>query len=312
MTTGKSQHIVPQFYLRSFLQPGYVYRRGTARPAHVNSPKNVAAEDWFYSGATLDDKRSLDEMNSRIEGNKHIQEAFRRLLNRNTRPSSDDRAPLAILIANLFLRVPATFYAVGKPTVDALERMNQKISALEAMLQSPSGRRALMDAPPQLPGPGSWQGTPQTFRTELESLRAQLAVGKPMMRDIMSCIPDVARVITRMNWTLVTAPNRSFFVTSDNPVALTHIDGSPTGVGWESSTAVATLPVSGRLCLVMSYTSTCQWRRRQATQAQVDGLNRRAIALAWNAIYTPERHPLAEEWLRNCVMEKASKSQTGD
>ena len=66
---GKQQHVIPQFYLRPFLSPGWQYRRGNQRPVRRNSPREVAvlAHYYDYYGQSEEAAASLDYLNSGAE-----------------------------------------------------------------------------------------------------------------------------------------------------------------------------------------------------------------------------------------------------
>ncbi|GEM_PF-6665657 len=247
MDSYRSQHIVPRCYLRPFLSPGIVYSSGSQYLKRVHSPKNVASSDWFYSAAGDASAYSLDRVNSFIEDN--ASGALREIRMSQTALSEGSKRVLSYFIANLYLRSPSTFQSIGLSVLEATEDIQKKMEELQELLAAGKG------PPPRLrferPGRTSWVGTPEEHKRRLESLREQVKSGKPLMHEAMASTLVVGQAISRMTWVLASTPSGSFFLTSSDPVALTHLNGSVIGVGWESTTALATLPLSPQRCLVM-------------------------------------------------------------
>jgi len=121
-----------------------------------------------------------------------------------------------------------------------------------------------------------------------------------MMETTMSLFIDLASIIANMGWVIIDASDEAFFITSDSPVYLTDIDGSRIGAGWENANAVGSLPLSPRRYLGLHYglpPDTLGYKR--VSTEEVETLNKRAIASASYAIFSPERYPPAETWLLN-------------
>jgi hypothetical protein len=61
--TNRRQHTVPQFYLKPFLSPGFVYRLGDTEPRRTNHPGNTAVRKDYYGR----EEPGLDTINRKME-----------------------------------------------------------------------------------------------------------------------------------------------------------------------------------------------------------------------------------------------------
>jgi len=100
---GRRQHTIPQFYLRSFLSPGLVYRLGATQPYVTFSPKNVAFQ-LDYCGRNQAAWETLDKLNSIAES--EGASAFRKLVENPKSIVWDDFVKLSYLFANFAVRSP--------------------------------------------------------------------------------------------------------------------------------------------------------------------------------------------------------------
>ena len=295
MTTGRQQHIIPQFYLRRFLSPGFVYRKGHDNPQMVPSPKHVAFEDRYYEVADWpDDLPSLDKINTKLES--MTAPALARLIESATPVDSGTKHTVAYLIANLSLRVPATIQAIGGTVLNVMEQADDLLKAQMKHFEETGTTPPLSSGFEA--GSSSHTYTPEEWESELESLRGEVAAGKPMMAESMRLIPHLVPFIESMSWVVLAAPRDRYFLTSDRPVALTLIDGSIVGAGWGRTDALATLPLSPDRFLVLCGTPPGMSSfKRGISKKDIRKLNLRTISHARMEVYSPKENPFAEEWM---------------
>ena len=298
MKTGKKQHTIPRFYLNQFIHPGWVYLRGSREPKRVQSAKSQAVQEFYYSQDTDEQNNSLDSLNTSIES--ETAPILRKLLTTKVSLTDTDKLLFSYFIANLALRVPKIIREMGESTLEALEQVDsmakkitQKLYKMEIEENQPFIKVVTKES-------GSYQYTKKEWKDFLKLLHQQDEDGKAMMETTMSLFIDLASIIANMGWVIIDASDGAFFITSDSPVYLTDIDGSRIGAGWENANAVGSLPLSPRRYLGLHYglpPDTLGYKR--VSTEEVETLNKRTIASASCAIFSPERYPPAETWLLN-------------
>ena len=122
LMSGRRQHTIPRFYLKDFLKPGFVYRKGTKLPRSVKTPNNVAVNVNFY-GAPSDDLEVLDKMNTKIEG--WAAPVIRKLVDDVTTITYDDWVILSYYIANMYIRTPAFHHSMTKLFQTHTQKLNK-------------------------------------------------------------------------------------------------------------------------------------------------------------------------------------------
>ena len=128
---GSKQHTIPQFYLRPFLSPGYLFRKWEERPLTKRSPKGVAVELEYY-GVPVEGHTTLDDVNDKIEDR-----AARTLRKIFERPQDIDAGDLVVLryfVANLAVRTPAVVEAVKEGMIRLGEGMSAKVEHMKEVI----------------------------------------------------------------------------------------------------------------------------------------------------------------------------------
>lgn len=289
MKISKNQHFIPRFYLDKFIQPGWVYLRGSQQPRQVQSSKRQAVREFYYSQDTEEQNRSLDSLNTSIEN--ETAPILQKLLTTEVSLTDADKLLFSYFIANLALRVPVAIEERGETTLQAFEQATE----MAKIIVEKEGIIIEKDQPYIQDGANKY--TYEEWMNLLESLRRrQNKDGKAMMETIMCLINYLAPIIANMGWVIIDASDEAFFVTSDRPVHLT--DSSRRGAGWGNANAVGTLPLSPRRYLGLHYSlppDTLGYKRISAEEVEV--LNARTIASASYAIFSPKSYPPAETWL---------------
>lgn len=103
----------------------------------------------------------------------------------------------------------------------------------------------------------------------------------------ISTVPEIVAGLAKMNFSLVKAPENSFFITSDAPVSLyfpNYDTKSPYGVGYAHKEIEVTLPISEK------YLILAQWEPKkfliEAKKDLVEEYNRRTIISSESYIYS--------------------------
>lgn len=244
---GSKQHTIPQFYLRRFLSPGYVFRKWETRPAKKRSPKGVAVEFEYY-GAPTEGETTLDDVNDKIEDY-----SARTLQKIVEHPQDIDAADLVVIryfIANLAVRTPAVVDSIK----DAMVRLGAQVSAktdhmkkvIEKQLRDGTKLSAL--ALPSIHSPSDEaEGVSmpvEEFIAEMDKVRA-LTIATPEAMGTYRAMPDIAEAIRSMRMVVFEAPPERSFITSDNPVVVRRAaTGLPGLGGWMAPDAFTAVPLS--------------------------------------------------------------------
>jgi hypothetical protein len=304
MKTGKEQHTIPYFYLNQFINPGWVYNLGSPQPKRVQSARSTAVREFYYSQNTDEEDYPLDSINTYIEG--YAAPILRELLMSEDGLTGAKKWIFSHFISNLALRVPPYIEETGEAIINLMEQIDYKTKRTLEKLEK-DGIKIEKDQPLIKYETGesdSFTWTRNGWEKELGSMREKSKAGKAMMKENMSIITDLAKVIAKMSWFIIDAPAEAFFITSDRPVYLTNRDASKLVTGWANHNAFGTLPLSPRRYLILSYLYPSDtWAYKQASIKEAEYLNARTVASAKYAIYSPEKYPPAENWLRKAVQE---------
>lgn len=185
--TNRNQHTNPQFYLRPFLSPGFVYRRGAVSPIRTQSPRRVGVQEDYYYGGDDPTERSWDNINSRIES--AGAPAFRKLIAAETTITSDDWLKLSWLLANLALRTPVYINELRHANLEMIAQMNQLLDLQIAAL------------PPGTEFDSSTLDQINEFRDRLMSPRGHLeAIPFIALSDVAECIRKDAVLLVRCSY----------------------------------------------------------------------------------------------------------------
>lgn len=302
MKTGKKQHTIAYFYLNQFINPGWVYLRGSQQPKRVQSARSAAVKEWYYSQDTDDEDFSLDDVNTGIES--ACAPVLRELLTTKDGLPYGSKRLFSYFIANLALRVPVAIEETGETILNFMEQMDKMAKEqMEFMDIKDVGEKETEVKEDELlpecgPATGSYRYTLNGWKKELESMREEVKTKKATMPENIRLVKKLAPVIAKMGWDILDALVGGFFITSDRPVYLTNIDGTRLGAGWGNTNALGTLPLSPRRYLILHYgLPSNTWGYKRASSEEVEFLNERTIASASYAIYSPERYSPAENWL---------------
>jgi hypothetical protein len=294
--TSKRQHTIPQFYLRPFLSPGLVYRRGSSSPRVTKSPKNVAVERNYY-GQEKEGLKTLDGINSLIED--WGAPALKKLVEEPENISQNDWTDLSYLFANFAVRTPNAIEEMRTALLSLADQVNEKAQLMAARLEE------ALQAGSDLSEFPSWEmeddSPSMTIDQSNKSATAMRAEGGHQLIAGLTFgeINDLAKLIQKMTFLLLEAPNNLFFITSDRPLVLqSRITGSRVCAGWANPDALGTIALCPSHFLLMYYGESYGLQHSKATPDMVQGLNLETIKFANSEIYSPFKYLEAENWMK--------------
>jgi hypothetical protein len=293
---NRQQHTIPQFYLRRFLNPGWVYRRGETSPRCIRTPSSVAVHRDYY-GKSKTSKTTLDELNTAIEN--RSAPSLDRLINSPKTFTPTDRVSLSFLLANMFVRNPVRIKEWSNAIVAAVN----KIDETARQTHGRQHEALVLIGDPSKFNPKSYDEAPIVIHEELKK-HAQLLVAKGGHRiaagDNFGTLEEIAKCIEKMAFLIFEAPKGLFFVTSDRPLTLQRRKtGSQSGAGWANDDALASIALSPTRFLLMFYTNRFDMVQTAAIPEQVAGLNVEVIRFADKEIYSPSKYCEANDWMQS-------------
>lgn len=290
----RRQHTIPQFYLKHFLSPGWVYPRGAKKPRLHNSPTSVAVHQDYYGRNTVE-RKTLDDFNKDIEN--CGAPSFTRLIKDVRTIIDDDWDILPIVFANIFVRTPAHIEewrdVIRKATDEANTKAEKMIDRL--ILASLEGsdlsefRSEINDEP---------SATLKQWNAHAAKVKA-LGGHRMAAYNLFSTLPDIAECIRNMTFKIWEAPNNHFFLTSDRPLVLrSQSTGSRAHAGWGNPDALGTIALCPSHFLSMFYYEPSSIYVVEATPEQVAGLNLETIKFAKDEIYSSFECSEAHRWMK--------------
>lgn len=297
---GSQQHVLPQFYLRPFLEPsGLVYTKWAARAKPVRSPRNVAREFGYY-GLPDQGKTTLDDVNDHIEN--IAAPAIRRLLSSPESVVDTDFVVIRWFVANLAVRTPAFVHKMA----NAYRTLGNQVSARVAGV-APSERRA--SEIEIRSGPHTTLMSTEEFLGDIEELRAAERV-TPSMVGAYLAIPDIAEVAKSMTIYVYEAPKGSSFLTSDLPVLARRASTSAPGVGgWSANDAFASLAIAPSHLMMLIRNELIPHQHLvgglsvyDADAEFVEQANIETLRYAWKQVYSAVPNAEAQRWMRGIGM----------
>ncbi len=294
--SNKRQHILPQFYLKTFLTPGLVYRRGKHVPHIVPNPKKVAAKSYYF-GKNIRQRKTIDKINSNIEN--RVAPIFRNLISNPRGIKSTDWIALSFLFANLFVRSSATIEEMRTTHLSFVDQVNtmsnRMMESLQKSLSEGKDISTFIDNSSLYDGP---RFTLEQMNNEANIMRmkkSQLFVAE----GLYSVIPSISECIRKMTFVILEAPRQSFFLTSDRPLSLqSRLTASRVGAGWENNDALGLISLCPSHALFMLYHNTPSIRSKMATIEEVSLFNRDIIRFAYEEVYSPFEYSDAFDWAR--------------
>jgi len=292
--TNRHQHVIPQFYLRRFLSPGFVYRRGATSRRRINHPGKVASRIDYY-GREDKGSLSLDSINRKLE--EDGAPALKKLIEDTGAITPKDWSNLSWLFANLWGRTPPN---VG----DMLATQRQMYAEIRALVE-PAARKfeeGIIDLPQASDFLKSDNSVTMTLE-ELQDAENALTAKDGYLLSVTSTfrhLANIAKCIQRMHFLLIQAPKGNYFVTSDRPlVLLSGNTDSMVGAGWENPDVIGSIPLCPTMLLMMLYLPQ-DWdiSLALATAEQVAYLNLNTMRFASQEVYSTGNYPSALEWMK--------------
>jgi hypothetical protein len=205
---GPRQHTIPKFFLKEFLNPGIVYRRGDKSPRHVKRPKKVAVHINYYGGPS-DNLDILDDMNSAIEN--WAAPVLKRLVYDVTSISHSDWVILSYYFANIHVRTPAfqdSTAATFKELTQKLNKMAEDMKKAYKKAEAEGRDLSAFNTP-------SFDDSPRWPLDEWNKWMEKLQQREGRLDSILtfySLIKDIAEYIQKMSFHILEAPGGLFLL----------------------------------------------------------------------------------------------------
>lgn len=293
--SNRLQHIIPQFYLKPFLSPGWVYRRGADAPRAKQSPASVAVQPYYY-GQDEVGRKTLDDLNKRAESDGAP--ALRKLIDNPSTITQHNWLILSYLFANFAVRTPAVIEELRSAELKATTQINAMAEKMTGRLIEASLAGSDLSEFRSEPDDESPTFTLDQLNKHTARLREK-AGHLLAANDLFSALPDIAECIQQMAFWILGAPDHLFFATSDRPLTLQRrVNGSRVGAGWKNPDALGSIALCPSRFLLMFYAKYSGVWQTIATPEQVEGLNVEVIRFADQEIYSPSKSREADDWMK--------------
>lgn len=253
----RNHHFIPSFYLKNFIDVEsmdsrdpylWVFTKGD----HVSkkrSPKNCAAITGFYDLYLLDKSISLDLENNLSVLESKAAKVFRKIRNK-LELSNEDRVIFSEFVCATQMRTPFMRNSINK-TIREMDLM-----ALRLFAQSPDRIRETLDSISDGNKPTTDEDV-KRFRNIIASQDFDLKIPSIIsIRNLIDSVTELTKIILKMKWSFLEAPDKHYFITSDNPVVIKDPYNSSQfyGDGYFSSKNIElTFPLSSELCFYANW-----------------------------------------------------------
>jgi len=290
----RRQHTIPNFYLKKFLNPGIVYRRGDRSPRFIKTPKNVAVRIDYYGGP-FDDFDMLDKMNSAIEN--WAAPVLKKLIDDVTSITHSDWVILSHYLANIHVRTPAfqdSMISTFKEMTNRLNKMAEEMTKAYKKAEAEGKDLSIFKAPSFYDSPRYSSDEWNRWAEGLDQKEGRLA----SMASFYRLIKDIAGYIQRMSFHILEAPGGLFFTTTDRPLVLFSLmSGSPLGAGWGNKDVLAVLPLDPKHLLLICYRGKPAVYHTVLSVEDVHFWNIELMKYAANEVYSKYTYDAAHDWM---------------
>lgn len=280
------QHTIPQFYLKPFLSPGWVYQKGASAPKKKRSPRNVAAQPNYY-GEDEVDKKTPDDLNSWIES--YGAPVLKKLIENPCTITESEWIILSYLFANFAVRMPVV--------IEELRAMELKWTHEVNKIARRTGHSRFKFISQKL-----GEESPPTTLDQINDYATRLLEGsghRVAANDTFGLLRDTAERINQMSFLALEAPSGLFFVSSDRPLAIeSPQSGVPVGAGWGNPDAVGMIALHPSRFLFMFYQDEPSYMQILATADKVELINLKTINFADQEIYSCFKYTEADDWMK--------------
>ncbi|MBF0509121.1 MAG: DUF4238 domain-containing protein [Deltaproteobacteria bacterium] len=250
MNKPKRHHFIPQFYLRYFCRDGYLCVFDRERNEYRKQPTVHTAVRLNYYTLELENGESnteIEEMFSAIEG---VTKPIIEKLNGGQPITDEEKYALSLFISLIESRVPnfheTTDELTGKVIRNVLGMMFSTEEIAKEMLRGYDGDLDDISST-----------TAKELYEFVQSDRFQINATKDYKLETMIRLGYTqATYFSQMNWLICHAPEKTSFVTTDNPFTLVPPANSKNtywgGYGVCTVGTLKIIPLSQSICLFMS------------------------------------------------------------
>jgi hypothetical protein len=255
MNTLKRHHIIPRLHLQHFVDAGgrvWSYEKQSGK-IWASLPEDTAVESHFYSG-----ERPDGTMDTRIE--EHLAKiesaaapTYSALLRGEIPGETQERADFAHVLGLMYSRTRA----MRRVSAETYARFIQ-IQLYAQARQPPAFAAAIERYEAEIGRKLTAEEREAARRASLDPSQFEIEVPKDRTFPILAAADQLAPLLFRMNWWLMTAAE-GVLITSDNPLVRTVRRGTVHPIygdgGFLNPTAEITFPLSPTKLLLMAWSS---------------------------------------------------------
>lgn len=257
MPTARKHHFVSQFYLAGFTsdgtQDGEIHAFDIQqRISWKTNTKEIAVERDFNAIPTKNGvSDELEKQLATFEA--QAASTFQRIRQSKVIPEGDDYATLVNFIALIGVRRPSMRKQLDEAQTEIFRTHLEIYLSSEEMWRNycerskKDGAKGFVDLP--------YNEARKMFLESDWSIRSHPSSFHPIEFEVLD---KVIQLLARRDWSLLLAPNSSFFVTSDHPVNLNWtLPGKKPfwGPGYGSKHSMVVFPLSKEICLMGKFDS---------------------------------------------------------
>jgi len=198
----RRQHTIPYFYLKEFLKPGIVYRRGDKSPRYVKTLKDVAVYSDSY-GRSSNEFSALDKINSVAET--WAAPLLKKLINDPASITHSEWVILSYYFANIHVRTPA-FQDI---MINTFKQMTKQLNKLAKGMKKAHERDEAEGKDLSIFSTPTFNNSPRTSVDERNKWMDKLDREDGKLDNISlfySLIRDIAECIQKMAFYIFEAP----------------------------------------------------------------------------------------------------------
>jgi len=270
MTQPRKHHYVPQFYLRGFSSNGssiFQIEKHDGR-GYLCSIKDTAAI------------RDYHELDFEAAEDPHVLE--KRL--------AEIESQLAEVLAQV-IKSGIDSRVTHSRLIELTSLLRFRVPAFKQFIEE-SFRQSVLSTAKIMEQNGNFSPAPKGFESIFARNGVSVSIANWKCLEVMfelASDPKILDILASMAPSILRAPEGTFLLTSDQPVALFHPDTNPTdsyGVGFSTPDIQVSVPLSSRVLLLLTWDKDAP-KERELTASEVDEFNRRTVVMADSLVFAP-------------------------
>lgn len=285
----KSQHYVPEFYLRNFVDENskhlpnpylWIFERDKPFKPYRKAPENVACESNYYSLSDDDEmlRILIEDEFQRLES--CTATVVRKIISSDkVNLTIEERAVLSEFIVYMDTRVPNFRNSHDQAQKDLFKLIIEMSTLDENIIKSIAKKHELET--------GKRISTHEIKKLMLSDNYEIKIPKQSSLRSMVKVTPELIEYPFKMCWEFLIAPKDVYFITSDNPIILTVPKRQPSfyGVGFLTKKVHLLFPLSPNICLLARWKSGNNYRYKQVSSEMVRWVNEEISSYSTNFVF---------------------------